>query len=447
MAKQRTSTKASRGAAGLITGRTASQIIESVEAAIQRGSLANGEALPTIRTLADALGVNRNTVASAYRHLSDAGIIQGRGRQGSRVAMPGTSTSRGPTLLHDIGGGNPDNRLLPEVKNIFARAPWYQRGYEDPPDDRALIDFAERQFEKDRLPLGELWLANGTFDAVALILRSVLNAGDPVAVEDPCFMTTLGLLRELGHKPIPMQVDEQGVQPKALDAALQSGAKAVILTPRAQNPFGGSWTAKRRDELAVVIKRHKDVLLIEDDHFAPLSPFQPVTLVSDDRPNWAIIRSVSKYIGPDLRLAFVNSSVGLGKGALSITAFTYRWVSSILQRVVLATVTSNDYEAVLKKAAIAYKERRNFFLKALKDVGIAAHGADGINVWIPVKDEQAVARRLMEAGWIVRPGSIFRLETPEAIRVTTSSFTESESQELAELLSSLQRQGAVQRGA
>jgi DNA-binding transcriptional MocR family regulator len=447
MTKERTLAKSSKVGGGLITGRTASQIIESVEAAIQRGSFANGDALPTIRTLADALGVNRNTVAAAYRHLSDAGIIQGRGRQGSRVATPTTSKSRGPTLLHDIGGGNPDNRLLPDVKNILGRAQWHQRGYEDPPDDEALIDFAERQFEKDKMPGGELWLASGTFDAVGLILRSFLSADNPVAVEDPCFMTTLGLLKELGHKPVPMQVDEQGVLPKALDAALQSGVKAVILTPRAQNPFGGSWTVKRRDELASVIKRYKEVLLIEDDHFAALSPFPPVTLASDDRPNWAIVRSVSKYIGPDLRLAFVNSSAGLAKGATSITAFTNRWVSSLLQNAVLATVTSKDYEAVLKRAANAYKERRNFLLKALSDVKIAAHGIDGLNVWIPVKDEQAVTRRLMEAGWIVRPGSIFRLEAPEAIRVTTSAFTENEARELAELLSGLQRQGAVQRGA
>jgi DNA-binding transcriptional MocR family regulator len=447
MARERAAAKNSKAGIGAITGRTANEITESVEAAIRRGSFANGEALPTIRTLADSLGVNRNTVASAYRHLSEAGLIEGRGRQGSRVAMPAASKSRGPTLLHDIGGGNPDNRLLPDVKNIVTRTGWHQRGYEDPPDDEALIDFAARQFEKDKMPVGEIWLANGTFDAVALVLRAFIGAGDAVAVEDPCFMTTLGLLKKLGHAPVPMQVDEEGVLPTALETALKSGVKAVILTPRAQNPFGGSWTSKRRDQLASVLKRYKDVLLIEDDHFAPLSPFQPVTLASDDRPSWVMVRSVSKYIGPDLRLAFVNSSPGLGKRALSITAFTNRWVSSLLQKTVLATVTSSDYEAVIKRAAAAYKERRNFLLRALSDLGMAAHGADGINVWIPVNDEQAVTRRLMEAGWIVRPGSIFRLQTPEAIRVTTSAFSDTEARELAELLSSLQRQGAVQRGA
>jgi DNA-binding transcriptional MocR family regulator len=447
MARERAAAKSSKAVSGAITGRTANEIIESMEAAIRRGSFANGEALPTIRTLAISLGVNRNTVASAYRHLSEAGLIEGRGRQGSRVATPVATKSRGATLLHDIGGGNPDNRLLPDVKSLVARAAWHQRGYEDPPDDERLVDVAARQFAKDKMPVGEIWFANGTFDAIALVLRSFLGADDTVAVEDPCFMTTLGLLSKLGHTAVPMLVDDEGVLPTALEAALKSGAKAVILTPRAQNPFGGSWTSRRRDQLASVMKRYRDVLLIEDDHFAPLSPFQPVTLASNDRPSWVIVRSVSKYIGPDLRLAFVNSSPGLGKRAMGIAAFTNRWVSSLLQKTVLATVTSSDYEAVIKRAAAAYRERRNFLLKALSDVGMAGHGADGINVWIPVTDEQAVTRRLMEAGWIVRPGAIFRLLTPEAIRVTTSAFSETEARELAELLSSLQRQGAVQRGA
>jgi DNA-binding transcriptional MocR family regulator len=447
MARERATAKSSKLAVSPITGRTANEIVESVEAAIRRGAFANGDNLPTIRTLADSLGVNRNTVASAYRQLSDAGLIEGRGRQGSRVATPGASQSRGPTLLHDIGGGNPDHRLLPDVKSAIARTRWQQRGYEDPPDDPALIDFATGQFERDKLPVGDIWLTNGTFDAIALILRSFLGANDAVAVEDPCFVTTLGLLKRLGCPAVPMPVDDEGVVPAALEQALKSGVKAVVLTPRAQNPFGGSWSAKRRDQLAAVIKRHKDVLLIEDDHFAPLSHVQPVTLASDDLPNWAIIRSVSKYIGPDLRLAFVNSSRALGQNASSFSAFTHRWVSGLLQKTVLATVTSSDYEAVLKRAASAYRERRSFMLKALSDVGIRAHGADGINVWIPVNDEQGVTRQLMEAGWIVRPGSIFRLQAREAIRVTTSVLTETEAHELAQLLFGLQRQGGVQRGA
>lgn len=447
MAKQRTGLDDSLSADHSIKGRTANQISESIKVAINRGAFRSGDALPAIRALAERLGVNRNTVASAYRHLSDAGIIEGRGRQGSRVATQAGSASRRPTMLHDIGGGNPDSRLLPDVKTVLSQSVWLPRGYEDPPDNPALIDFARQQLADDGMPLGDVWISNGTFDAVDMILRAYLQPGDAIAVEDPCFMTTLGLVKELGLLPVPMAVDDQGVLPEAMDKALKKGVKAVILTPRAHNPFGGSWTAKRRDDLARVIGRHKDLLLIEDDHFAPLSPFKPVTLVSADRPNWAIIRSVSKYVGPDLRLAFVNSSDGLAKKVSGLAAFSHRWVSGVLQAAVLSTVTSKDYARIIRDASQAYTARRKYLLDALRDAGIEAHGEDGINVWIPVSDEQAITRRLMESGWIVRPGDIFRLESGQAIRVTVSTLTDQEAHELAVLLAGLQRQGAVQRGA
>ncbi len=447
MARQRTSLDDPTGAAHLIKGRTANEISESIKAAIKHGAFRSGEALPAIRALAKRLGVNRNTVASAYRHLSDAGVIEGKGRQGSRVSLQAEGASRGPTMLHDIGGGNPDSRLLPDVKAMLSQSVWLPRGYEDPPDNPALIDFARRQLSDDGMPLGDVWIANGTFDAIEMILRAYLQPGDAIAVEDPCFMTTLGLLKELGFPPVPMAVDDHGVLPSAMEDALGMGVKAMILTPRAHNPFGGSWTPKRRDELARVIGRYEDLLLIEDDHFAPLSPFKPVTLVSAKRPNWAIVRSVSKYVGPDLRLAFVDSSDGLARKVSGLAAFSYRWVSGVLQQAVLSTVTSKDYPRIIRNASQAYAARRQYLLDALMDAGIEAHGADGINVWIPVTDEQAITRRLMEAGWIVRPGDIFRLESGQAIRVTVSTLTDREARELAALLANLQRQGAVQRGA
>lgn len=447
MAKQRTGLGDSASAEHLIRGRTANEISESIKVAINHESFRSGDALPAIRALAEQLGVNRNTVASAYRQLSDAGIIEGRGRQGSRIAMQAGTASRRPTMLHDIGGGNPDSRLLPDVKAMLSQSVWLPRGYEDPPDNPALIDFARKQLADDGMPLGDVWISNGTFDAIDMILRAYLQPGDAIAVEDPCFMTTLGLIKELGFLPVPMAVDDQGVLPEAMDKALKKGVKAVILTPRAHNPFGGSWTAKRRADLARVIGQHEDLLLIEDDHFAPLSPFNPVTLVSGDRPNWAIIRSVSKYVGPDLRLAFVNSSDGLAKKISGLAAFSYRWVSSVLQAAVLSTVTSKDYARIIRDAAQAYSARRRYLLDALNNADIKAHGEDGINVWIPVTDEQAIARRLMEAGWIVRAGDIFRLESSQAIRVTVSTMTDQEARELAMVLGSLQRQGAVQRGA
>jgi DNA-binding transcriptional MocR family regulator len=431
----------------VITGRRAAEIVQSIQSAVEGGQLKRGQGLPTVRTLADELGVNRNTVAAAYKLLSDAGIIEGRGRQGSRVTSDTSAAPHMRTSPRDLAGGNPDPALLPDMTSVLRAMGWHQRAYEDPPDDPELMRILGQRLERDGLPIGELWLASGTFDAIATIFRKMLAPGDAIGVEDPCFMTTLGLMRQAGYATLPMAVDDEGVTPEGLRSALKSGAKALILTPRAHNPFGGSWTPTRLAALREVLRAYPDVLLIEDDHYAVLSRFPPVSLVDADRPHWAIIRSVSKYIGPDLRLAVVNSSRELSRACLSLSAYTSRWVSSVLQKCVLSVLSAPGHEQMIAKAAAAYERRREGVIAALAAEGIQAHGRDGMNVWIPVADEQAVARRLRDSGWTVRTGAIFRLASPPAIRVTASAIDKTLSEEFARTLAAIVRDEGVERGA
>lgn len=431
----------------VIRGRTAEEIADSIKSAVAEGGLTAGDPLPTIRALAGDLGVNRNTVASAYRQLSDAGITEGRGRQGSRIALSAAGRGSAASSVRNLAAGNPDAGLLPPLQIMPLGPDWPHRGYEDAPADPQLADLARARFRKDGVPVGHVWIANGTFDAISMILRSVFDRPVKVGVEDPCFMTTLGLLRSLGHTAVPMAVDDNGVTPDGLARALDDGVAAVILTPRAHNPFGGSWTNTRRADLAGILARHPDVLLIEDDHFADLSLFAPQTLADEDRRNWAVVRSVSKYLGPDARLAFVDCSPALGRKVDFLGACTYRWVSGLLQRVVLQSLTSPDYDATVKRVARLYRERREGFLAALKDCGISGHGADGFNVWVPVADEQKTTRHLMEAGWIVSPGATFRLAAAPAIRVTTSALRRDQARELAALIDEIEHAAPVQRGA
>ena len=147
------------------------------------------------------------------------------------------------------------------------------------------------------------------------------------------------------------------------------------------------------------------------------------------------------------RLAFVNSSKALGRKVDLLGVFTYRWVSGLIQKIVLHTLTSSAYATSVKRVSQVYKERRMFLINALKDKGLVAHGSDGFNVWVPVTDEQKTTRRLLEKGWIVQHGAIFRLLTPMAIRVTTSALLENEARELAEIIHEIENDETVQRGA
>ena len=163
--------------------------------------------------------------------------------------------------------------------------------------------------------------------------------------------------------------------------------------------------------------------------------------------NWAVVRSVSKILGPDMRFAFVNSNAGLRRKAANLNAFSYRWVSGILQATVLAALTSPGFESLLQRASATYLERRQNFLKILVDAGFKAGGTEGLNVWIPVEDEQFMTRRLLEAHWLVRPGSIFRIDAPEGIRVTTSTMTEQTARSFVDTLAILRDEIRVDHGA
>src|SRR3954453_2784715 len=109
----------------LIEGGGAAEIVASVRSLVARGALEHGTLLPPVRTLAEQLGLNRNTVAAAYRQLAERGVVEGRGRGGTVVASPERLRGEGafsPVPSIDLAGGNPDPRLLPALRAAFGAA-------------------------------------------------------------------------------------------------------------------------------------------------------------------------------------------------------------------------------------------------------------------------------------------------------------------------------------
>jgi DNA-binding transcriptional MocR family regulator len=102
-------------------------------------------------------------------------------------------------------------------------------------------------------------------DGVERVLQAHLRAGDRIAVEDPGYAGVLDLVGAMGLVPQPVPLDDFGVRPEALESAVAAGARAVVLTPRAQNPTGAAFDEERVRALRAVLERHPDVLLIEDD--------------------------------------------------------------------------------------------------------------------------------------------------------------------------------------
>ncbi|MGW0883378.1 aminotransferase class I/II-fold pyridoxal phosphate-dependent enzyme [Streptomyces sp. NPDC002671] len=429
-----------------IQGRGAAEIAASVERAVGSGELQPGQPLPPMRELADRLGVNPNTVAAAYRILRERGVIETAGRRGSRVRSKPATTGREelrvevPAGGRDLSAGNPDPALLPRLAAAFAAAA--QAGdrepvlYGDDPVDPDLARLARADLDADGVPEGPLAVTSGSLDAVERLLLAHLKPGDAVAVEDPGWGSALDLVPALGLRTVPVGVDDEGPRADDLRRALESGARAVIVTDRAQNPTGASVSATRARALRAVLREHPQTLLIEDDHGhgivdLPLHPLAGVTR------HWALVRSVAKAYGPDLRLAVLTGDPVTVDRVRGRQRLGPGWVSRLLQRAVVRLWADGAVDRAA--VAAAYRSRRQALIDALADHGVAAHGRSGMNVWIPVPDETGALARLLQSGWAVAPGARFRIGSPPGIRITVSTLTPEDIAALAEAVAAAVR--------
>lgn len=408
-----------------IAGTSAADIAASVEQALASGRVTAGTLLPTVRTLAAQLGVATATAAAAYRILQQRGIAVSDGRRGTRI-RPLTTVSAPvrvevPPGVRDLASGNPDARLLPDLGTALRKVRVRQRLYDDPPHDEALVAIARRLFDADGVSDGEIAVVSGALDGIERVLREYARPGDRIAVEDPCFTGVADILASSGLVPQPFAVDDEGPVPAAFARAI-GGAVAVVVTPRAQNPTGAAISQRRARELRRLLAARPGVVVIEDDHAGAVAGAPYVTLVGRASHRWAVVRSVSKSLGPDLRVALLAADAQTVARVEGRQTLGIRWVSHVLQRLVAHLLDDSTTARLLERAEETYRQRREALLQELRERGIPARGASGLNVWIPVAEESATAQALMQAGWAVTAGERFRIETPPAIRVTIASL-------------------------
>ncbi|MEU3827843.1 aminotransferase class I/II-fold pyridoxal phosphate-dependent enzyme [Streptomyces sp. SID486] len=429
-----------------IAGRGAAEIAAGIEEAVGAGELEPGQTLPPMRELAARLGVNPNTVAAAYRTLRERGVIETAGRRGSRVRPKPATTGREqlrvevPPGGRDLSTGNPDPALLPRLAPALAAAAEAADRrpvlYGDDPVDAGLVRTVRAELDADGVPAGPLTVTSGALDAIERVLTAHLRPGDTVAVEDPGWGSVVDLVPALGLHLAPVGVDDDGPRPDDLRRALEAGARALIVTARAQNPTGASVSATRARALRAVLREHPGTLLVEDDHGhgvvdLPVHPLAGVTR------HWAFVRSAAKTYGPDLRLAVLAGdpvTVDRVRGRQSLGP---GWVSLLLQRAVahLWATGAVDRSAVAR----SYGARRTALIEALAERGVTAHGRSGMNVWVPVPDETGAVARLVRRGWAVAPGARFRLASPQGIRVTVSTLTARDIAPLADAIAAAVR--------
>ncbi|MBB2948659.1 DNA-binding transcriptional MocR family regulator [Actinoplanes lutulentus] len=386
-------------------------LAEAVSRAVGDGALAPGAKLPPVRTVAAELHLSPSTVNAAWQLLRRAGTIRTDGRRGTVVATAGTggpgryraALRRTSGFGLDLSTGVPDPALLPPIPALHGLSP-APSSYLDEPVLPALGALLRDQWP---YPAERLAIFDGAMDAIDQVASALLRLGDLAVVENPCFPPLLDLLEVLGVPVIGVGTDASGMLPDQLAAALARRPAAVFLQPRALNPTGASWSGSRASALAAVLAPHPQVYVVEDDSAGDLAA-GPLCSLGTHLPRQVIhVRSFSKSHGPDLRLAAVSGPATVLDPILERRLLGQGWTSRLLQHLLLTLLTDPASVKAVRSARDEYALRRRLITSGLAASGIALPPGEGLNIWLPVEDEQAALLSLASAGIGAAAGTAF----------------------------------------
>lgn len=430
----------------LISGGPAVKLASQLEGLVRQGRLPAEGLLPPVRDLARAVGVSPGTAAAAYQRLRAQGLVSTDGRRGTRVlpqrGAPEYGEARVPHGALDLTVANPDPALLPDLGPVFARLDARSEDYGGTHADPALLARMKAAFAADGVDASHQVVLSGAVATLFRALQVCAAPGDKVAVEDPGFNDHHACVRARAMTPVPVPVDDEGMQPEGLAAALKGGARAVILTARLQSPTGAALTKGRAAALREVLAAFPDACVLVDDYAWLLATIPWHDCLGRGRRRWLVVRHLNKAVAPDLRVAVAAADAETADRLRREQWLSDGWVSAYLQRAAAAALAGKRVRAAVERARGAYAARRTALIRALAARGVAARGVSGLNVWVPLADEAGAVAGLLQRGYWVRPGARYRLRSPPAIRITVARLPEERAAALAEAVHAVLSGGA-----
>lgn len=366
-------------------------LYDEIRGAVLSGKLRRGWVLPATRDLANLAGVSRHIVVNVYSQLSSEGYLKGE-------------TGRGTFVSDDV----PDDFLVSakEPKKSSRPVDAFPEGYQPPS-----LPFRLTQPSLDEFPL-QAWtriasktlksssveslsggqraglsslrssvadylgasrgvscgadnivIVSGTQQSLDLIARMVIAPGDPVWLEDPCYIGAKDAFQLAGARIVPVRVDADGLDPD-LGRKLCARPKAVYVTPAHQFGLGTTLSLERR--FALLALGRQGTVIVEDDYdseFRFVGRPLPAMKGMHGAETAFLLGTFNKALFPALRLGYMVVPDEWIDRVLALRYRTDRYPPTMSQEILARFIDGGHFTRHLRRMRQLYAERRHVLVR------------------------------------------------------------------------------------
>lgn len=420
-----------------------SKVVGEVRSRVASRTLPPGARLPSVRAQAKALKVSVSTVVEAYERLSAEGVLVSRPGSGFYVAghtAPLTLTEMGPKLDREVDplwiarqsleavdgmlrpgcGWLPTNWMYEEGLRRALRGQ-ARAGAQDLTEYGAPLGHSPlRQLLARRMssvgidtPHEQILLTDSGTQAIDLICRFLLEPGDTVLVDDPCYFNFHALLKAHRVKAVGVPYTPNGPDVVSFEAALAEHTPRLYITNSGiHNPTGATISPLVAHQLLKLADR-SGLVIVEDDIFADFEHTPAPRLAAFDGLSRVIhIGSFSKTISASVRCGFIAARADWIESLTDLKLATTFGNGRLSADLVYRALTDSGYRRHMESIRSRLAQQMELTIAKLLKLDITPWHIPqaGMFLWCRLPEGKVateVARACLKEGVVVAPGDAF----------------------------------------
>ncbi|WP_445489901.1 aminotransferase-like domain-containing protein [Niallia sp. 03133] len=421
------------------------QVFDYVLLRIQNGEWQAGSKVPSIRIMAESLGVHRLTVLKAFQLLKDKGYVHVKDKSGyfvnktelkkeeeissfnqpkvySYVQNSHLSEIHSEDVKYMFSTSLIDPTLLPNrylsqhVKEIFDRYPHLLGTYAPVKGDAELVNgmsaYFYRHFGFD-IQKESIMITTGAQQGIDIIAKVFVQSHDYVLIDSPTYSAAVDILRNRGAKVLPVEITKDGFSIENMEMLMKKyKPKLFYCNPTFHNPTGYTIPIEQRKQLAELAEKYQ-CMIVEDDSFHEIyfNQAPPKPIFTYDTGGYVIyLRSFSKYIAPGLRICALLAHPIIIKWLVKGKALADNGTPLLNQKAFLYYLTSERVQLHMEKLRIALQIRKETMEKELSAQSFSWDSPEGgLNLWVKLPehiDMERLKQKALEKSISFVPGKI-----------------------------------------